>query len=96
MEIVVEVLAGNSKKNTAIKYGISIGQVYQWVRKYQAEGYNGVADKRRGRKSKSSPMKKMTKRSKSLTLSEKEELILLSEKTKVLEAEIVAIKKREP
>ena len=93
MKIVAEVLAGNSIKNTAIQYGISDGQLYQWVRKYQSVGYNGLADKPKGRKRKRSPMKKDKTHSKCLTPSEKEELILLRAKTKALEAEIAAIKK---
>lgn len=93
MEIVAEVLAGNSINCTAIKYGINEGQLYQWVKKYKIEGYNGLVDKTKGRKSKSKPMKKNDKNPKPLTPSEREELILLRERTKAMEAEIAAIKK---
>jgi transposase-like protein len=33
-------------KNTAEKYDVSYGQVYSWVRKYDASGEAGLADKR--------------------------------------------------
>lgn len=90
MEIVAQVLAGSSVASTAIQHGISDGQLYQWVRRYKSAGYNGLVDKPKGRKT---LMKKTTRHLKPLTLSEKEELILLREKTKALEAEIAAIKK---
>ncbi len=93
MEIVAEVLAGNSIKSTAIKYGINQGQLYQWVKKYNIEGYNGLVEKPRGRNSKEKSMKRNDKNPEPLTPSEREELILLRERTKSMEAEIAAIKK---
>lgn len=93
LSIVAEVLAGNSLKSIAIKYGINSGQLYQWVRKYKSEGYNGLKEKPKGRKPKGCPMKKNESSPKPLTPSEREELILLRERTKAMEAEIAAIKK---
>lgn len=33
-------------KNTAVKYDVSYSQVYSWVKKYDADGEDGLADKR--------------------------------------------------
>ena len=38
-------------KNTAAKFDVSYGQVYTWVRKYQADGEDGLVDRRGKRKS---------------------------------------------
>lgn len=37
---------GLDYQNTALKYGVSYGQVYTWVKKYQAAGESGLADLR--------------------------------------------------
>lgn len=37
-------------KNTAVKYGCNYAQLYQWVRKYEADGESALADKRGKRK----------------------------------------------
>ena len=93
MTIVVEALAGNPINTISIKHGIQSGIVYQWVRKYKTEGYNGLIDKPKGRKRKEGTMKKNTTMPEPLTPSEREELLLLRERTKAMEAEIAAIKK---
>ena len=38
-------------KNTAAKFDVSYNQVYTWVRKYQADGEDGLVDRRGKRKS---------------------------------------------
>ena len=38
-------------KNTAAKFNVSYNQVYTWVRKYQADGEDGLVDRRGKRKS---------------------------------------------
>ena len=42
-ELVAKVLAGASTKETAICAGINSGLLYQWVRRYRIEGYEGLA-----------------------------------------------------
>ncbi len=57
-ELVVQVLAGRSNKEVALSNGINQGQLYQWVRKYKIYGYNGLIEKKKGRKSENQDMKK--------------------------------------
>ena len=49
-------LAGNSIKSVSFNAGISDGNLYQWIRKYKIYGYNGLIDKKKGRKSKNPAM----------------------------------------
>lgn len=58
LELVFQVFAGNPFQVTAIKAGIHDGMLYQWVRKYKIYDYNGLVDKKKGRKSKHQDMKK--------------------------------------
>lgn len=37
---------GKDYKGTAALYGVSYSQVYNWVKKYHAEGENGLTDRR--------------------------------------------------
>lgn len=60
LELVARVIAGKSYLSVAIEAGIPYGMLYQWVRRYRIEGYNGLVNKKRGRQSKESPMKKKT------------------------------------
>ena len=76
-ELVAKVLAGQSNNSVAISAGISDGMLYTWVRKYKELGYNGLVNKKKGRKSKNPDMKKKTIEPKPLTESEREELIRL-------------------
>ena len=57
--LVSKVIAGESIKSVALNAGISDGMLYQWVRKYKIYGYNGLIDKKKGRKSKDPDMKKL-------------------------------------
>lgn len=51
LEIVNYCLENNNDyKNTALKYGVSYAQVYDWVRKYNIKGEDGLTDKRGIRK----------------------------------------------
>nr|WP_143180004.1 helix-turn-helix domain-containing protein [Anaerococcus urinomassiliensis] len=52
LEMISKVLAGNSIKSIAIENGINDGQLYSWVNKYKNYGYNGLVNKKKGRKSK--------------------------------------------
>lgn len=52
-ELVSQVIA-----RKAIQAGINGGLLYQWVRKYKIYGYNGLGNKKKGRKFRSPTMKK--------------------------------------
>ena len=94
LELVHQVLAGKSIKSVALNAGVNSGMLYQWVRNYKIYGYNGLIDKKKGRKPKNSSMKK-TEPPNTLQLneSEYEELIRLRARTAFLEAENEVIKK---
>ena len=93
-ELVAKVLAGQSNMSVAVSEGISDGMLYTWVRKYKELGYNGLVNKKKGRKSKNPDMKKKTIELKPLTESEREELIRLREEITAMKAEIEVVKKR--
>ena len=87
-ELVAKVLAGQSNKSVAIEAGINDGQLYQWVKRYKQYGIDGLELKRKGRPPKGGYiMTKSKNKPEKLTQSEKEELILLREKERYLEAE---------
>lgn len=93
-ELVAEVIAGQSIKETAYKSGIDSGMLCQWVQKYKNKGYNGLVDMKRGRPCKESGMKKMnTNNPRNLDESELEELIRLRAENEYIKAENEVIKK---
>ena len=88
--LVAKVLAGNSTKSVARENHINSGQLWQWVKKYQEIGLDGL-ECRKGRKPKEikmSPKKKIK-----LSVSEQEELKLLRERNEYLEMENEYLKK---
>ena len=91
-ELVAQVLAGRSVKETAFSVGISDGQLHQWVRRYKIEGYQGLVTQRKGRPPKEPQMKKKAEPAE-LTPSEREEMIRLKARIEYLEAENAVIKK---
>ena len=94
LELVSQVLAGRSKKSVAIEAGIHDGNLYKWVRNYQEFGYNGLIDKKKGRKSQNQTMKKNNiNNPRKLDESEYEELIRLRAENEYIKAEIEVIKK---
>ena len=96
LQLVAKVIAGESYKSVAFNAGISDGILYQWVRKYKELGYNGLVNKKKGRKSKNPSMKKKTIEPKPLTESEREELIRLRAEIEAMKAEIEVVKKGSP
>ena len=90
-ELVAKVLVGNSIQNVAKNAYISDGLLYQWVRRYNEKGMDGLQCKK-GRPTKQIVMKKKTKKSK-LSISEQEELKLLRERNEYLEMENEYLKK---
>ena len=94
LELVSKVLAGNSRSAVALESGISPGQLYSWVRKYKEFGYNGLVDKKKGRKSSKLGMSKKSIEPKPLTESEREELIRLRAENEAIKAEIEVVKKK--
>ena len=93
-ELVAKVLAGQSNQSVALSAGINTGMLCEWVHKYKEFGYNGLVNKKKGRKSSNADMKTKTIEPKPLTESEREELIRLREETEYLKAENEVIKKR--
>lgn len=87
-ELVAKALTGASIETRAIEAGINSGLLYQWVRKYKMEGYEGLALQQKGRLPKESSMKKKAVPAE-LTSSEREEMIRLR-------AENAVIKKKSP
>ena len=90
-ELVAKVLAGNSFKSVSKNAHINNGQLYNWVRKYNEKGMDGLQCKK-GRPTKQIVMKKKTKKTK-LSISEQEELKLLRERNEYLEMENEYLKK---
>jgi len=94
LELIFRVLAGASIASVAIDAGISKGLLYQWVRKYKTEGYNGLAKMRKGRPPKEPQMKKVNYNNpRKPDESEYEELLRLRAENAYIKAEIEVIKK---
>ena len=94
LEIVSKVLAGNTIGSVAIETGINPGQLYSWVNNYKIYGYNGLVNKKKGRKAKNTTMKKINiHKAKKLNESEREELIRLRAENEYIKAENEIIKK---
>ena len=91
--MVSRVLAGESIRAVAYSVGIEHSVVRRWVTKYKAEGYNGLAEMKKGRPRKGNPMKEKNNPL-PLTESEREELIRLRAENEYIKAEIEVIKKR--
>lgn len=94
-ELVAQVLAGNSLASVAIVAGISNGQLSNWVRKYRELGYNGLVDKKKGRRGSKPEMSEKSINPKPLNESEREELIRLREENEYMKAEMAVLKKLE-
>jgi transposase-like protein len=93
MELISKVLAGSSNQSVALEAGIEPRLLYQWVRKYKEEGYNGLVNNKKGRPYKEPNMKGKTD-PRPLTESEREELIRLRAENEYIKAENEVIKKR--
>ena len=94
LELVAKVIAGESNRTVSANAGISDGMLWQWVRKYKIFGYNGLIDKKKGRKPKNPDMKKVgTRKPPKPNESEYEELIRLRAENEYMKAEIEVIKK---
>ena len=94
LELVSRVLAGASVTSVSIDAGISSGLLYQWVRKYKTEGYNGLVSLKKGRAPKEPQMKKLNYNNpRKLDESEYEELVRLRTENAYIKAEIEVIKK---
>ena len=94
LELVEKVLAGNGLRAVAQAAEVDHSVLYQWVRKYKMEGYEGLINKKKSRPPKEPPlMPKKKAEPKELTESEREELIRLRAEVEYLKAETAAIKK---
>ena len=90
-KLVAKVLAGNSIRSVSKNANINNGMLYQWVRRYNEKGMDGLKCKT-GRPIKQIVMGKKIKKSK-LSISEQEELKLLRERNEYLEMENEYLKK---
>ena len=93
LELVSQVIAGESNKKIACNNGISESMLCGWVQKYKTKGYNGLVAMKKGRPSKEPQMKK-TMNPVPLTESEREEHIRLRAENEYIKAENEVIKKR--
>ena len=76
----------------SIANGVENTIVHQWVRKYRYEGYNGLVNKKNGRKPKG-PVNMRKANPAPLNESEREELIRLRAENEYIKAENEVIKK---
>ena len=94
LELVMQVISGKSIGTVSVENGIDTGMLYQWVHKYKVFGYNGLIDKKKGRKPKNPDMKKIsTRKPPKPNESEYEELIRLRAEIEYIKAENAVIKK---
>ena len=91
-EYVARILAGESFRTVAFEARVGIGTIYQWTKTYKTKGYDGLKLLKKGRSSKEPIMSKDDK-TKKLTKSEKEELIILRKQIEYLKAENAYLKK---
>ncbi|MSS76833.1 helix-turn-helix domain-containing protein [Anaerococcus sp. WCA-380-WT-2B] len=90
---VLEVVKGKSTYQVSIELGISEGNIQNWINNYKIYGYNGLVNKKKGRKSKNTTMKKTNiHKPKKLNESEREELIRLRAENEYIKAENEYIK----
>ena len=93
-ELVAKIIAGSSIQSAANEAGIDSGLLSRWVRKYKNEGYNGLANMRKGRPPKEPSMKKINYNNpRKLSESEYEELVRLRAENEYIKTEIEVIKK---
>ena len=92
MSLISMVLAGHSISTVARENFINSGLLYSWIKKYREKGYDGLKLNHQGRKPKVIKMTKKLNPPK-ISPSEYEELKLLRERNKYLEAENIYLKK---
>lgn len=93
-DLVSKVLAGNSIRNVAKNAHINDGQLCRWVKKYREKGLDGLKCLKKGRPPKGEfSIDIMPKKKIKLSQTEQEELKLLRERNKYLEAENLYLKK---
>jgi len=90
-ELVTKVLLGHSIASVAKSAHINRGQLYQWVRRYNEKGIDGLQCKK-GRPTKQLVMKKKTRKTMS-SISEQQELKFLRQRNEYLEMENEYLKK---
>jgi transposase-like protein len=95
LELISRVLAGKSIQEVSFSEGMTSGLLHRWVRKYKIYGYNGLIDKKKGRKPKNPDMNRLNiNKPRKLKESEYEELIRLRAENEYIKAENEVIKKR--
>ena len=94
LELVLQVLAGNSSREIGYANGVGNTVLDSWVRNYKESGYNGLVNRKKGRPTKNTDMRKVgTRKPPKPNESEYEELIRLRAENEYMKAEIEVIKK---
>ena len=94
LELVSQVIAGNSSRKIGFANGVTNTLLDSWVRKYKMLGYNGLVDRKKGRPPKNPDMKKINYNNpRKLEESEYEELVRLRAENEYIKSEIEVIKK---
>ncbi len=100
MKIVKQYLEGESKNSLAIANNICVSIIYNWIRRYEKDGYNGLIDKKKGRQPKMKEDKDKISKTVNQAADEgkgdsadKARIKLLEKKNRELEAEVAYLKK---
>ncbi len=92
--LVAQVISGKANQAVAFENGVSEGLLYQWVRNYKSLGYNGLVNKKKGKKPKGPDMKKINYNNpKKFDETEHDELVRLRAENEYIKTEIEVIKK---
>ena len=94
LDLIMEVKSGKSAQSVAIENRINEGELHNWLRKYELWGYNGLTNKKKGRKPKNPNMKKCNYNNpRKIKETEYEELLRLRAENEYMRTEIEVIKK---
>lgn len=93
LEIINKRKHGASLRSLEVEYLVTATQIYNWIKKYEEFGYNGLKIDNRGRPGKMTIKEPNDIKPKPLEESEREELIRLREENKQLEMENYLLKK---
>lgn len=89
--LVARVMAGEPAMSVAISANLETATLCSWVNKYKRYGYNGLVNKRKGKKQEQ--VSKSIQETKPLSESERDELIRLRRENKFIKTQIEVIKK---
>ena len=100
MKIVKQYLEGESINSLAIANNIQWSMIYNWIKRYEKDGYNGLINKKKGRQPKMKEDKDKISKTVNQAADEgkgdsadKAKIKLLEKKNRELEAEVAYLKK---